>query len=97
MPQVVFVLSLFCGQANQHSPDLDHIYHTKGAARKARIDLFRQAKAEGVTYYDWDYWWSVSYECKVHPNFPKSAMHRVYYDRPKDECGILIEECIVND
>lgn len=97
MPQVVFVLSLFSGDSNRHIPDLDHIYQTKGAARKARIDLFRQAKADDVTHYDWDHWWCVSHIVKTHPGFPQSTECRVFYDDPKDDCGILIEECIVND
>ncbi len=95
MPQVVFVLSLFDGAIDQHVPDLDHIYQTKGAARKARLVLFKAAKESGVIF-DWDHWWCVSYltrpwGCSTSPGV------RTYPPDPKSQCGIIIEECIVND
>jgi len=96
MPQVVFVLSLFDGDFDQHVPDLDHTYHSKGAARKARIALIKEARKEGVQNYDWAHWWCVSYltrpwGCSASPGV------RTYFTNPKDQCGIIIEECIVND
>ncbi len=93
MPQVAFALCLYDSDADRYWIHPGHIYQTNKAARMARIALIKEAKADGDYEYDWAHWWCVTNH--VTDRFGKE--HTTYYTNPKDECGILIEECIVND